>query len=169
MVARKRARDEMETEPSVEEPTVLQKLRNMWQFANLAQYLFLFKGALKIDDDFDIEVRVCARSTCCTHESCFAHCILTEAQELETECLLPQPSTQLAAIGLALLKHVSSHKGLTYDTYLPLTAKDTDGNAGLKYSMNTHGASSWRKPRHVTLSAPKRHQTVLMASMSSPR
>lgn len=60
MVARKRARDEMETEAPSEEPTALQRLRNMWQFANLAQYIFLFKGALKIDEDFDIEVRDCA-------------------------------------------------------------------------------------------------------------
>lgn len=41
---------------------MLQKLRNMWQFANLAQYIFLFKAALKIDHDFGIEVRNCART-----------------------------------------------------------------------------------------------------------
>ncbi|KAJ4296781.1 hypothetical protein N0V90_006829 [Kalmusia sp. IMI 367209] len=92
MVARKRGRDEMEVEAPVEEPTMLQKLRNMWQFANLAQYISLFKGALKINEDFGIE-------------------------ELETECLMPQPSDMLAAIGLALLKHVSSHKGLTPDIF----------------------------------------------------
>ena len=39
---------------------------------------------------------------------------LTEMQELEAECLKPGPSEKLAQIGLALLKHVSSHKGLTY-------------------------------------------------------
>jgi hypothetical protein len=38
---------------------------------------------------------------------------LTWTQELEAECLKPQPSERLAQIGLALLKHVSSHKGLT--------------------------------------------------------
>lgn len=104
----------METEAPVEEPTMLQKLRNMWQFANLAQYISLFKGALKIDEDFDIEVRVCA---CCAQRAqgtSFAPQRLILVQELETECLAPQPSTMLAAIGLALLKHVSSHKGLTY-------------------------------------------------------
>lgn len=37
-------------------------------------------------------------------------------QELETECLKPHESEKLAQIGLALLKHVSSHKGLTYVT-----------------------------------------------------
>lgn len=39
---------------------------------------------------------------------------LTLMQELESECLKPQASERLAQIGLALLKHVSSHKGLTY-------------------------------------------------------
>lgn len=56
MVSRKRARDEMEAEAPAEEPSMLQKLRNMWQFANLAQYLNLFIEALRIDSDFDIEV-----------------------------------------------------------------------------------------------------------------
>ena len=61
MVARKRGRDEMEAEErQVEEPSMLQRLRNMWQFANLAQYLFFFKGALRIDSDFGIEVCIYA-------------------------------------------------------------------------------------------------------------
>jgi hypothetical protein len=64
MVARKRGRDEMETEEPAGEPSMLQRLRSMWQFANLAQYLFFFKGALRIDDDFGIEVRICAA---CAH------------------------------------------------------------------------------------------------------
>jgi hypothetical protein len=34
-------------------------------------------------------------------------------QDLEHECLLPYPSEKLAQIGLALLKVVSSHRGLT--------------------------------------------------------
>jgi hypothetical protein len=57
MVSRKRVRDEMEAEAPAKEPTTLNKLRNMWQFANLAQYLALFIEALRIDKDFDIEVR----------------------------------------------------------------------------------------------------------------
>jgi hypothetical protein len=40
------------------EPSTLQRIRNMWQFANLAQWLFLFGKAVKIDDDMDIEVGV---------------------------------------------------------------------------------------------------------------
>jgi len=50
---------------------------------------------------------------------------LIEMQELESECLKPGPSEKLAAIGLALLKHVSSHKGLTYvPTYLYIYMSD---------------------------------------------
>ena len=56
MPARKRAASEMEVEEHVETPSTLQKLRNMWQFANLTQYISLFGDAVKIDKDFDIEV-----------------------------------------------------------------------------------------------------------------
>jgi hypothetical protein len=38
---------------------------------------------------------------------------LTDIQEMEAECLKPHTSEKLAQVGLALLKHVSSHKGLT--------------------------------------------------------
>lgn len=34
----------------------LKELRNMWEFASLMQYIFLFGDAVKIDEDFDIEV-----------------------------------------------------------------------------------------------------------------
>jgi hypothetical protein len=114
MPARKRAHEEMEAEAAVGEPSTLHKLRNMWQFANLAQYISLFGDAVKIDKDFDIEVRpACAKRHC----GCAAQSIderpLIRSQELESECLKPQASEKLAQIGLALLKHVSSHKGLT--------------------------------------------------------
>jgi hypothetical protein len=56
MVSRKRGHAEMAAEAQPTEPSKLQKLRNMWQFANLAQYLNLFIDALRIDTDFDIEV-----------------------------------------------------------------------------------------------------------------
>lgn len=69
MPARKRAHEEMEEEEVVEELSTLQKLRNMWQFANLAQYISLFGEAVKIDKDFDIEV--CA--LCAGHSGRPAH------------------------------------------------------------------------------------------------
>lgn len=39
-----------------EQPSMLDRIRNMWQFANLYQWIMLFGKAIKMDDDFDIEV-----------------------------------------------------------------------------------------------------------------
>jgi hypothetical protein len=38
------------------EQAVLSRLRNMWEFASLMQYIFLFGHVVKIDDDLDMEV-----------------------------------------------------------------------------------------------------------------
>ena len=61
MPSRKRGRAEMESsaEPaqSPQDENMLARLRNMWEFSNLMQYIFIFGKAVKIDDDFDIEVR----------------------------------------------------------------------------------------------------------------
>lgn len=73
------------------EQTLLQRIRNMWEFANLAQYIYLFGKAVKIDEDLGIE-------------------------ELEMECLKTN-SPVLQSIGLALLKYVSSHRGLTPEIF----------------------------------------------------
>jgi len=59
---RKRARDEADLDSSivpVEQSSsnkTLQKLRNMWQFASLMQYIHIFGSVVKIDEDLDIEV-----------------------------------------------------------------------------------------------------------------
>ncbi|KAI9804289.1 MAG: hypothetical protein M1833_007096 [Piccolia ochrophora] len=92
MVARKRGRQEMEAEEAPQPPSILHRIRNMWQFANLMQYLFLFGKAIRVEPDLDIE-------------------------DLERECLAPGHSERLTAIGLALLKFVSSHKGLTPEIF----------------------------------------------------
>lgn len=42
-------------EPAQDE-ALLNKLRNMWEFSNLMQYIFIFGKAVKIDEEFDIEV-----------------------------------------------------------------------------------------------------------------
>ena len=44
--------DEKRTEPSL-----LKRIRNMWEFASVMQFIFVFGKAVKIDEDFDIEVR----------------------------------------------------------------------------------------------------------------
>lgn len=58
----KRSADEAQldppTEPEMAPETAktLKDLRNMWEFASLMQYIFLFGNVVKIDEDFDIEV-----------------------------------------------------------------------------------------------------------------
>ncbi|KAL2423402.1 hypothetical protein ABEF95_008175 [Exophiala dermatitidis] len=92
---RKRTRDEMEASPPEEkkqDPGLLQRIRNMWEFASVMQYIFMFGKAVKIDDDFDIE-------------------------DFENECLKPGYSEKLEEIGLTLLKWISSHRGLNYDIW----------------------------------------------------
>ncbi|KAK3059267.1 hypothetical protein LTS18_011264, partial [Coniosporium uncinatum] len=99
MVSRKRAREEVE-EPEEDgnaEPSTLERIRNMWRFASLMQYLFLFGKAVKVDE-IDVEND-------------------NTQQDFEDECLKPQSSDRLPKIGLALLKYVSSHKGLTLEIF----------------------------------------------------
>ena len=36
--------------------SLLQRVRNMWEFASIMQFIFVFGKAVKIDEDFDIEV-----------------------------------------------------------------------------------------------------------------
>ena len=58
MTSRKRGRAEMEegaTQPA--EQPIRYRLRTMWEFANLMQYIFIFGEAVKIDKDLGIEVR----------------------------------------------------------------------------------------------------------------
>jgi len=38
------------------EPSLLEKIRNMWEFANLSQWIFIFGRAVKIDENLDIDV-----------------------------------------------------------------------------------------------------------------
>lgn len=58
MVSRKRARSEVDAAPEqpLEEPGLLQQLRNCWEFASLMQYITIFGKLMKIDEDFGIEV-----------------------------------------------------------------------------------------------------------------
>ena len=56
MVSRKRGRAEMESSEPDQERGLLTRLRNMWEFANIMQYIFIYGKAVKIDEDFDIEV-----------------------------------------------------------------------------------------------------------------
>ncbi|KAF2131395.1 hypothetical protein P153DRAFT_335654 [Dothidotthia symphoricarpi CBS 119687] len=111
MPAKRRA-DDMDVDEPVQGPSTLQQLRDMWQFSNLAQYMNIFGDAVKIDRDLDIE-------------------------ELESECLKPQPSEKLAQIGLALLKHVSSHKGLTPEIFDEYTRRQFVAKAPTRNPFGT--------------------------------
>ena len=54
MPSRKRSLEDADGAPSDESP--LQRIRGMWQFANLSQWIYTFGRAAKIDDAIDIEV-----------------------------------------------------------------------------------------------------------------
>ncbi|TDZ37598.1 hypothetical protein C8035_v008060 [Colletotrichum spinosum] len=88
--SRKRALQEADDSPP-EELSLLCRMRNQWQFANLCQWIFLFGSVVKIKDDLDTE-------------------------DIEAECLKPNAPI-LQDIGLALLKFISSHRGLTHELF----------------------------------------------------
>ncbi len=85
---------------------LLQRIRNMWEFANLCQWIYIFGKAAKIDEALEIEVRGAYSAI---PDSAYTNC--TAIQDIENECLKPS-STVLSDIALALLKLVSSHRGL---------------------------------------------------------
>ncbi|KAL8828749.1 MAG: hypothetical protein Q9170_006470 [Blastenia crenularia] len=92
MTSRKRGRAEMESSEPAPELSLLQRVRNTWEFSNLMQFIFIFGKAVKLDEDFTID-------------------------DLEAECMKRDPSEKLVEIGLALLKCVSSHRGLTPELF----------------------------------------------------
>lgn len=113
MPARKRARQEADLDNSTiavdkAQPhnETLVRLRSMWQFAALMQYMYIFGKPVKIDPEFDMEV--------CAQFDTDQDNVLTQCQDLEHECLRPEASEKLAEIALTLLKFVSSHRGLTF-------------------------------------------------------
>ncbi|POR35386.1 Uncharacterized protein TPAR_04395 [Tolypocladium paradoxum] len=71
--------------------TLLHRIRNTWQFANVCQWIYMFGKAAKIDESIDVD-------------------------DIEAECLKPN-STLLSDLALAILKLVSSHRGLTHDIF----------------------------------------------------
>ncbi|KAF4490223.1 nasopharyngeal carcinoma susceptibility LZ16 [Fusarium agapanthi] len=91
MPSRKRSLAAIDGEGGEKEHSLQHRIRNMWQFANLCQWIYIFGKAAKIDEAIDVE-------------------------EIETECLKPNSSV-LPDIALALLKLVSSHRGLTHEIF----------------------------------------------------
>jgi hypothetical protein len=48
----------MEAVEPPKERGLLERIRNMWEFANLVQWIFIFGKTVKIDENLDIEVRL---------------------------------------------------------------------------------------------------------------
>ncbi|EGZ77724.1 hypothetical protein NEUTE2DRAFT_147159 [Neurospora tetrasperma FGSC 2509] len=112
--SRKRALQEGDTSNNAQppkEPSVLHRIRNMWQFANLFQFILLFGKPLKLDDSLDIE-------------------------DLEAECLKPGAMV-LQDIGLGILKFLSSHRGLTHDVFEEYTRRQFLAKAPEKNPFGT--------------------------------
>ncbi|POS87604.1 hypothetical protein EPUL_000936 [Erysiphe pulchra] len=111
MVSRKRGIQEFESSEFPTETEILRQLRNMWEFANLTQWICIFGRAVKISDELDTEY-------------------------IESECFKPD-STVLSDIGLALLKFVSSHRGLTHDIFDEYTRRQYVAKAPLQNPFGT--------------------------------
>ena len=56
MAPRKRAFEEVDAPEAPNEMGLLNRVRNMYEFAAIMQFLVFFGDALKIDKDFDINV-----------------------------------------------------------------------------------------------------------------
>ncbi|KAK2063846.1 PHD-finger domain-containing protein [Colletotrichum caudatum] len=93
------------------EPSLLHRVRHQWQFANLCQWIYLFGKVVKIDDNLDTE-------------------------DIEAECLKPN-SPILQDIGLALLKFISSHRGLTHELFDEYTRRQYLARAPEKNPFGT--------------------------------
>lgn len=46
----------MEAVEAPKESSLLERIRNMWEFANLVQWIFIYGRAVKIDENLDVEV-----------------------------------------------------------------------------------------------------------------
>jgi hypothetical protein len=119
--SRKRGREEMEAVEPAKEQSMIERIRNMWEFANLAQWIFTFGKAVKIDEDLDVEVspEPPRPKLDLSRTNLVAYLY---SKDLEMECMKSH-STVLSDIGLALLKFVSSHRGLTLVLSIVLVSK----------------------------------------------
>lgn len=57
MPSRKRVTHPTDEDGGDQPASTLCRIRNMWQFANLCQWIYMFGKAVKVDDAIDIEVR----------------------------------------------------------------------------------------------------------------
>lgn len=99
---------------------MLQKIRNMWEFVSLFEWIVLFGQAAKLPS-IDVEVWFHFSSPCiCVAHASNAQWLLCEnkmlirlLQDFETECVKPQPSQTLEDIGFRLVNWISSRRDIT--------------------------------------------------------
>lgn len=90
----------------------------MWEFASVMQYIHTFGKAVKLDNDFDIQVRASFTASFLQPQQEVARPykatrrLTTMLQDFEEECVKPDYSEKLESIGLTLLKWISSFRGL---------------------------------------------------------
>lgn len=119
MPSRKRSIQSVDGDGSDAGPTLLHRIRNTWQFANVCQWIYMFGKAAKIDDSIDVDV--CLPVSPSPARLMLAPVLAAAnalAKDIEAECLKPN-SALLSDLALAIFKLVSSHRGLTYE-YLAL-------------------------------------------------
>lgn len=144
MPSRKRSLREAESAPSEpeqrKEDSLIQKLRNSFYFANLYQWICIFGKVVKVDDNLDIAVRFWRKYG--MRQRCKPVLTCNFRQDLETECL-KHGSMALQEIGLSLLKHISSHRGLSYVPQ-PIDSHGFNGSHHIdtRYLTNTLEGSS---------------------------
>lgn len=144
MPSRKRSLREAESAPSEpeqrKEDSLIQNLRNSFYFANLYQWICIFGKVVKVDDNLDIAVRFWRKYS--LRQRCKLVLTCTFRQDLETECL-KHGSMALQDIGLSLLKHISSHRGLSYVPQ-PIDSHRFNGSHQIdtRYLTNTLEGSS---------------------------
>lgn len=165
--ARKRSLSEVAGE-SAEPSPMLHRVRNMWQFACVNQFLVIFGDALKVEEyDVDVGYRPIPLI-----EDASANLWHLLPQDLEAECLSPH-SMALQNIGLGILKFLSSHRSLTYvalPAAITLEIVAYEVRADMNYSTSTPADSSPPKPpTRQTLSAQTRFPPSLPTSMCLPR
>jgi hypothetical protein len=56
MPSRKRSLAAIDGDDGEKEHSLQHRIRNMWQFANLCQWIYIFGKAAKIDEAIDVEV-----------------------------------------------------------------------------------------------------------------
>lgn len=90
---------------------MLDRIRNMWQFANLFQFIMLFGQALKLDDSLDIEVRykpcVESRRSLPRQSHARLHVAVSRTSKQNVSSLGPWPCRTLVSVSSSFCLHTA--------------------------------------------------------------